>query len=77
MFRIAGIGIFLELFLQETYAQNPTSYPTPDTEPIDINFVNILVYFIMPVLMVIIYVWTKKLWKKKQEEEKQNESNNI
>ena len=67
--------MFIVVFLLSlsVSAQTPTHYPTGD-DPVDITLVNILVYFVTPFLLVIIYLWWRNYRRKMEEKEKNSNS---
>ena len=68
--------IALVLFLmQKSYAQTPTHLPKTGIKPVEINFINILVYFIIPLLLAVFYIWYRRSLKGKLKEREQNKGN--
>ncbi len=64
--------VFSSLFLLKTHAQTPSNYPSPVPEPVNINPTNIIIYFILPVILVVAYIWIRKSARKKRIKETQN-----
>jgi heme/copper-type cytochrome/quinol oxidase subunit 2 len=67
---IKRISVFLLFFTLPgaMYGQLPTHYPTGD-EPVEITLVNILIFFVTPVLLLIFYLYWRKSRKKKRQKE--------
>jgi len=57
---------FLLTFLG-TYAQRPENYPDIDQGPPEITFLNVLLYFVVPLLIIIVYFWSKRRSFKKRD----------
>ncbi len=57
-------------------AQTPTHYPT-GTDPVDFTPVNIIVYIVVPVLLVLIYLWYRRYIHRKNMEQKENNQENA
>ncbi|MFW5644941.1 MAG: hypothetical protein ACOCZL_03430 [Bacteroidota bacterium] len=51
-------------------AQLPTHYPTGD-EKVAFNLINILIFFIVPVLLLVFYIYWLRAKRKKREKEKE------
>ena len=51
--------LFLLLAAHASNAQRPENYPAPDQGPPEITFVNVLVYFVFPILIVALYILTR------------------
>lgn len=64
--RIAYTLLFLMTFLC-TYAQRPENYPDADQGPMEITFVNVLIYFVFPLLIIVAYFWSKRRSFKKRD----------
>jgi uncharacterized protein YacL len=41
-------------------AQIPDLLPTGETEPIELTTLNIVIYFVLPIVIFIIYFWYRK-----------------
>jgi len=65
MRRIILITLILGQIMQKSLAQTPQNYPTPGPEPVEINFFNVLLYFVVPVLIIIAYFLARKTLKKR------------
>ena len=61
----------LSLFFNATlFAQQPEFYPPTGQEPPELTLFNIILYFVMPILVLVFYlVWRKSKKKKKEKEE--------
>ena len=64
--RLAYTALFLLLFLN-LYAQRPENYPDVQQGPIEITFVNVLLYFVVPLLIIIAYFWSKSRSSRKKD----------
>ena len=51
------------------FPQSPTNYPPVETKPIELTPVNIIVYFVLPVIIVIAYFLIRRYFRKKREKE--------
>lgn len=60
MIRIFTITSFMIAFMRNAHAQTPQHYPAPDPEPVEINLFNILVYIGIPVLIILLYILTRR-----------------
>lgn len=56
--RISYTAFFLIIFLG-TFAQRPQNYPDADQGPPEITFVNVLLYFVVPILIIVAYFWSR------------------
>ncbi len=71
--RIAAIIFFITLMWSHVLAQLPTNYPNPESQPLDLTLKNILLYFVSPVLLVIVYFLVRR-YKRKQAEKSASEN---
>lgn len=54
-------------------AQSPTNYPPTVPKKVEINLFNIIVYFVLPVLMLIGYFLIRRSARKKESEKRKKE----
>jgi len=68
-------------FIQDIAAQVPTHLPAGDPEPVPFTLPNIIIFIIIPLGLLIFYVWWLRQRKKKQEElnklDKEQENNST
>jgi uncharacterized membrane protein YozB (DUF420 family) len=57
----------LLLLLNIVVGQSPTHYPSPDADPINITFVNVLIYVLFPIAIVIGVIWVRRAKKKRND----------
>jgi len=63
-------GFVLIFFsLPPVLSQSPTHYPSGG-DPVEFNFVNIMIYIVAPVLLVILYLWYRQHLRRKESEKK-------
>jgi len=68
MLMLTGFTIVLD-----TVAQRPENYPPGESGPLEINFVNVLIYFVIPVVILAAYIWTRRIsYKKRTQQKKDN-----
>lgn len=60
------VYVLLLLVVLGVFAQQPENYPSTDQGPPEITFVNVLIYFLFPVLIVTAYIWTRSSSHKKR-----------
>lgn len=60
MIRIFTLMAIMSAFIQNALAQTPQHYPEPEPEPVEINLFNILVYIGIPVLIILLYILTRR-----------------
>ncbi|HYX07633.1 MAG TPA: hypothetical protein VE912_12965 [Bacteroidales bacterium] len=73
--RVLTVTAFFLLHVQYTFAQLPRNYPNPESQPLDLTLKNILLYFVSPVLLVVIFFLVRR-YKRKQDEKSRNEKEN-
>jgi hypothetical protein len=71
--RITAIIFFFILMWSHLLAQLPTNYPNPESQPLDLTLKNILLYFVSPVLLVVIFFLVRR-YKRKQAEKSASEN---
>jgi hypothetical protein len=76
--RIKGTKIVIwlaVLFFQLQYlaAQAPTHLPGTEPEPVPITFVNVLIFVVIPMGLLVFYIWWLRQNRKKFAEEKEKE----
>ena len=64
----------LVLKISPIIAQLPTHYPDPKSDPPELTFINILVYFVTPVLLILIWFFYRRSQRKKREKQKEESS---
>ena len=68
--RIIYLVLFF-MFLPIAYAQRPENYPDPDQGPPEITILNIVLYFVVPLLIIVAYIWTRRIsYKKKTQQQR-------
>jgi len=60
---ILSFTYFITVFIAN--AQIPDLLPSGETEPLELTPFNIIVYFVLPVIIFIIYFWFRKSKRKK------------
>ncbi len=61
MLKRAGIFLLLLFVSVLAKAQAPSGIPTGKPEPFELNLANIIVFIVLPVLIVILYIyWRRK-----------------
>ena len=73
--RIAAIIFFITLMWSHVLAQLPTNYPNPESQPLDLTLKNILLYFVSPVLLVIVYFLVRRYKRKQAEQNEKGKKN--
>jgi heme/copper-type cytochrome/quinol oxidase subunit 2 len=63
-------------FAMKVHAQTPTNYPPSESEPLDFNTFNIILYIILPILMVVAFFLSRRYFRKRQQANKENHSDN-
>ena len=58
--------LLLLITFASVFAQIPGGLPKPETEPLDLNLFNIVLYFVLPVLLLVYYIFYKRSKAKKQ-----------
>ncbi len=72
MFRKIIYGISGLLLSVISYAQSPDMYPPPVPERIDINLFNLILYILLPIGLIIAYLWYQKSQRKKRQNKKED-----
>ncbi len=67
--RIVGGMAFLLFQLQYLAAQVPTHLPGGKPEPVPITLVNILIFIVVPLGLLVFYIWWLRQNRKKADEE--------
>ena len=60
MFKKTLLQIILVFTAIVASAQIPDLLPSGDTEPIELTPLNIVIYFVLPIIIFIIYFWYRK-----------------
>ncbi len=61
MFKKSGIFTFLLFISALAIAQAPSGVPYGKSEPLELNLANIIIFIVLPVLVVILYIyWRRK-----------------
>lgn len=58
--------LFLLNIFVAALAQTPDGLPNPVPEPVDLTLFNIILYFVLPVLLIIFYIFYRRSKIKKQ-----------
>ena len=61
-------SLFLLLTFVAAMAQTPEMYPPPVPEPVDLTLFNIILYFVIPVALIVFYILYRRSKRKKQKE---------
>ncbi len=69
LFRLINTFILVVLLGFSTFPQSPTNYPPVDTKPIELTPINIIVYFVLPVIIVIAYFLIRRYFRRQREKE--------
>lgn len=65
MQKILLITTLLNSLIQAVQAQTPQNYPPPVPEPFEINLFSVLLYIVLPLMIVVAYIWIRKSKRKK------------
>lgn len=60
-------------FMRDTEAQSPTNYPPTVPKKVEINLFNVIIYFVLPVIMLIAYILIRRSARKKESEKRKKE----
>ena len=63
---IIGISLLLSKALT---AQTPDLYPPPVPEPVKIDFFNIILYVVLPLLVIVVFLWYRRWIRNKNKKE--------
>lgn len=70
MKKAVNILVYFFLFLATSLsAQNPTNYPTTETEPVHFNTVRIILYIVVPILIIVGYILLRRMYRKKRKDQ--------
>lgn len=58
--------MILSSLILELCAQSPQNYPTPGPERVEITPFNVLMFIVLPVLIVVAYIWIRRRSLKKK-----------
>jgi len=58
--------LFLLHAIVAAMAQTPEMYPPPVPEPVQLTLFNIILYFVLPIAMIVFYIFYRRSKSKKQ-----------
>jgi len=58
--------LFLFITMVAAMAQTPDMYPPPVPEPVKLTLFNIILYFVLPVALIVFYIFYRRSKRKKQ-----------
>ncbi len=67
MIWIFTITLYMVAFLQNASAQTPQNYPSPDPKPVPFTPFNIIFYILIPILIIIVFLWIRRSSKKNKQ----------